>query len=166
MKIPQIEITRKTRKVMNKIVIILMWVAMPMIILGSILLLIELLGAKIDIMKQLIAVFAIIAMFIFVIILFLLSTKYRKEMLLNDTERKEKWMFLRKDYRNFQKKMLIFGEIFDIFMIISGIFLLFNPNEDKFYAIFMLVVGASLLVSTLRAINEHKEMERKNEYST
>ena len=152
---------KNSRKVINNIVLGMMWLAIPLILLGSILLFLELLESKVSIIKQLISGFAIIMMLIFVFILIISLIKYRKEILLNDNERKEKWRFLRKDYRNLWRKMIIFGGVFNIFMIISGIFLLFNPDSDKFNGIFMTIVGLGLLVSSYRQIRELKKMERK-----
>lgn len=145
---------------MNKIVLGLVWFVIPLLVLASFLLFSELLNNNVrGIGKQLIVVFGIILILTFAFILTILSTKYRKEMLLSDDERRKKWKFLRKDFRDFHKKMIVFTAALFVLIIITGIFLLFNSNSGKWSGIFFIIIGFSLLSNIIRSIKELREME-------
>jgi hypothetical protein len=106
--------------------------------------------------KLIIVVLFIFFIVYFIWILFVSVTKYKKETLLNDTERKAKWDNLSKEYKRFYNHMHILGISMSIFLFISGIWLLIIKDS---YGWFMLIMGINLLISNIilaRRKNENK----------
>jgi len=147
-----------SRKIMNKIVVGLIWITILMLLVFPILIFI-MFWNQFDIIKHLLILFLILPMLIFAFFLFTFVTKYKKETLLNDIERKKKWKFLSKSYRKFYKKLIIFQFILFIFLIIAGVFLLFDKNSDKIFGILAIFNGVVLFLGTLKSLKELKRME-------
>ena len=143
---------------MNKIVVGLIWITILMLLVFPILIFI-MFWNQFDIIKHLLILFLILPMLIFAFFLFTFVTKYKKETLLNDIERKKKWKFLSKSYRKFYKKLIIFQFILFIFLIIAGVFLLFDKNSDKIFGILAIFNGVVLFLGTLKSLKELKRME-------
>lgn len=156
--------TSKSRRIVNKIVLGMMWLVIVMSILASILLFSEFINnQRINAIERLYVFLGIIMILTFVFFLFVLSTKYRKEMVLNDTEKDEKWITLRKDYRKFFMKMLAFQVIFGFFMLSFGLYSSFNPHPggDRLTGILVIVVGINMIFSAFQHKKKLNKLEKK-----
>lgn len=94
----------------------------------------------------------------FGIMLFLLSTKFRHELILNDEERVNNWDNLPSDYKNFWIYQEIFIVIFGVFLFFVGIFSIWSYKE--FIDLVTVIASISLLISNreqYRHIREKKE---------
>ena len=152
------------RKIANKILLGIIWFMIPMLVLASILVLFEMMNSnKINLAGDIIVSFVIAVILIFALFLLVLSTKYQKEMVLNDFEREEKWRTLRKDFRSFFRKMIIFEIIFVSFMAVVGVYSLFNPSPEsgRDYGVFMIIIGLVLFASAFQHLKKIEKLEKK-----
>ena len=139
----------------KKIIIPLLWFAIALLLLATIII------TQYTLTKQLTPRSIIVVPFIFFIIyfiwiLFISVTKYKKETLLNDIERKAKWKSLSQEYKRFYRHMHILGISLSIFMFISGVWLLAIKDP---YGWLLLILGINILVTNiilLRRKNENK----------
>ena len=152
------------RKIANKFFLGVIWLVVAMLVLASILVLFEMMNSnKINLAGYIIVSFAIAVILIFALFLLVLSTKYRKEIVLNDFEREEKWITLRKGFRSFFRKMIIFEIVFVSFMAIVGVYSLFNPSPEsgRYYGVFMIIMGLVLFASAFQHLKKIEKLERK-----
>lgn len=140
------------------------WVIIAMTILASVLLFSELINnQRINAIERLYAFLGIIMILAFGFFLIMLATKYRKEMVLNDTEKDEKWITLRKDYRNFFMKMLAFQVIFGFFMLSFGLYRLLSPSSEsnRLAGIFVIIVGINMIFSAFQHKKKLNKLEKR-----
>ena len=135
----------KFKRVAKRIIIPLLWFAIALLLLAILVmtqytLTIPLSG------KSLVVIPLVLLIIYFVWILFISVTKYRKETLLEDTEKEAKWESLNPKYKKFYRHMHILAISLSIFMFISGIWLLIIK---EFSGWLMLIIGANILVSNI-----------------
>ena len=152
------------RKIINKIFLGVIWLIVAMLVLASILVFFEMMNSnKINLAGYIIVSFAIAVILIFALFLLVLSTKYRKEIVLNDFEREEKWITLRKGFRSFFRKMIIFEIVLVSFMAVAGVYSLFNPSPEsgRDYGVFMIIIGLVLFASAFQHLKKIEKLEKK-----
>ena len=147
----------KFKRVVKKVIIPLLWFVI-VLLLFSIVVISQYTLAKQLNPKSIIIVPFIFFMIYFIWILFVSVTKYKKETLLTDTERKTQWKSLSKEYRRFYKHMFILGITLSTFMILSGIWLIFIKD---IYGWLMLFIGANLLFQNIN-LKRRSNDETKN----
>lgn len=145
----------KLRQFGKKVIIPLIWCSI-ILLLFTIGIIIQYTLSKSINRKSIIVILFILFIVYFIWILFVSVTKYQRETLLNDAERKSKWANLSKEYKQFYNHMHILGISMSIFMFISGVWLLIIRDS---YGWFMLIMGINLLISNIilaRKTNENR----------
>jgi len=135
----------KFKRFAKRAIIPMLWITIVLLIIAIIIIIQYSLTKQLT-LKSIIVVPFILLMFYFVWILFLSVTKYKKETLLDDTERKKQWKYLSTGYKRFYIHLHILGISMSTFLIISGIWLLFIKDP---YGWFLLIMGANIIVSNI-----------------
>lgn len=130
----------------KKIIIPLLWFAIVLLLLATIIILTQYTLTKPLNEKFIVVILFILFILYFVWFLFVSVTKYQKETLLDDTEKKAKWESLSPEYKRFYRHLHILGISMSVFMLISGIWLLAIKDP---YGWLMLILGANLIVPNI-----------------
>jgi membrane protein YdbS with pleckstrin-like domain len=72
-------------------------------------------------------------------------TKYKKEFILNDTEKIKNWKSLSPEFKRFERNMQIFSIIFLIFVFSFGLIMVIAGNSNGWISV---VIGFSFLLSS------------------
>ena len=148
----------KFKKFVEKIVIPLLWFTMTLLLLATIIIIQDILTKQLT-QKSIILVPSIFFIIYLIWILFISVTKYKKETLLNDLEKKAKWKSLSQEYKQFYKHMHILAISLSIFMLISGIWLLAIKDPSGWL---LLILGINLLVTHIIICRRKNENKSKN----
>lgn len=141
----------KSKRLAEKIIIPLIWFVILLLILATITLISFILTKPLSDKSIIIVVFIFFIIY-FIWVLFMSVTKYKKETLLNDIERKAKWAFLSQEYKRFNNHMHILGISLSLFMFISGVWLLMIKDPSAWL---LLILGLNLLISNI-ILNKRK----------
>ncbi len=142
------DISTKTE---SKIVLSLIWIAIPILFIAAIMLFFMIIN-KPNILPSQMLLLSIMISFILVFAGLLIRgiTKYQKELVMNDTEKRRNWKHLSNDFKSFYRKLEIFQLLMAIFMIILGIYEVFHPKTPNDYIGFFVLFMGIMLLFTFR----------------
>src|SRR3989344_9402158 len=149
------DMKNKFKRIGKKIIIPLLWFTMALLLLSIIIITQEILIKPLNKKSFLVLPFIFFIVY-FIWILFMSITKYKKETLLNDIERKAKWKYLSQEYKRFYKHMHILGISLSIFMFISGVWLLAIKDP---YGWLLLILGINILVTNIILLRRKNELD-------
>ena len=150
------EFEKKFKRFGQKIIIPLLWFSMALLLL-SIIIITQYALTKQGTQRSIIVVPFIFLIIYFIWILFISVTKYKKETLLNDIERKAKWKSLSQEYKRFYKHMHILGISLSIFMFVLGVWLLAIKDP---YGWLLLILGINILVTNIIILRRKNETKK------
>jgi|SRR3989344_740346 len=147
----------KFKRVGQKTIVPLIWFAIALLLLATIFIAQHILTKPLN-ENSIVLIPSLFFILYFIWILFVSITKYRKETLLDNTERKAKWQSLGLKYKRFYRHMYILGISLSIFMFISGIWFLIIKNPSGWL---MLILGINVMISNIIISRRNKKMISK-----
>lgn len=152
----------KMKKAGKKVIPVILWIAVVLFVTLIVILISWLITDKtIKTEGQLILILSIIFITIFIIIFTLLVTKYKKEAILNDTERDNKWASLSPGYKRISRIILYASMGIDICLILIGIYFCLYPKPDspRIEGILWSFFGLMLLFSAYVNLKKFKKLD-------